>query len=60
MADKTVVNLNRARKQQDRVKKRAQADENAVKFGRTKAEKQADTARADKAARELDGHKRDT
>ena len=54
------INLNKARKARDRVKKRAQADENAVKFGRTKAERQAEKARAAKARAALDSHKRDT
>jgi hypothetical protein len=53
------VNLNRARKDRARAKARTQADENAVKFGRTKAQKALDTARADKAARDLDGARRE-
>ncbi|WP_146343948.1 DUF4169 family protein [Falsiphaeobacter marinintestinus] len=51
------VNLNRFRKQQARAEKKARADENAVKFGRTKAEKDLNRARADKADRDHDGHK---
>ena len=54
------INLNRFRKQKVRAEKKARADENAVKFGRTKAEKDLDKAQADKAARDLDGHKRET
>ncbi|MDU8929187.1 DUF4169 family protein [Alisedimentitalea sp. MJ-SS2] len=54
-----IVNFNKARKARAKVKKRAQADENAVKFGRSKARKSLDQARADKATRELDGKKRD-
>ncbi|MDQ2089007.1 DUF4169 family protein [Marimonas arenosa] len=57
MAD--IVNLNRARKQKARLQKKAQADENAVKFGRNKAQKSLDKARAEKASRDLDGKKRD-
>ncbi len=53
------VNLNRERKARERAKKRAQADENAVKFGRTKAEKALEQARADKARAALEAHKRD-
>ncbi|MBA85799.1 DUF4169 family protein [Thalassobius sp. S69A] len=53
------VNLNRFRKQKARAEQKARADQNAVKFGRTKAEKQLDRAKADKAARDLDGKKRD-
>ncbi|MFN3210315.1 MAG: DUF4169 family protein [Roseovarius sp.] len=54
-----VVNLNRVRKARDRVKKRAQADENAVKFGRTKAEREIDEARAKKARDALRQHRLD-
>jgi hypothetical protein len=54
-----VINLNKARKARARDDRRAQADENAVKFGRTKAQKGIEGAEADKAARELDGHKQD-
>jgi hypothetical protein len=53
------VNLNRFRKQKARAEKKARADQNAVKFGRTKAEKQLDRAQADKANRDLDGKKRE-
>ena len=53
------VNLNRYRKARERVEKKARADENAVKFGRSKAEKELDKARTDKALGALDQHKRD-
>ena len=53
------INLNRARKAREKVKKRAEADENAVKFGRTKAEKNRDRVAAEKAARDLDGKRRE-
>ncbi|MAN15235.1 MAG: DUF4169 domain-containing protein [Dinoroseobacter sp.] len=53
------VNLNRARKEKARAEKKARADENAARFGRTKAERMLDEARARKAARELDGAKRE-
>ncbi len=55
----TPVNLNRFRKQKARDQKRAEADANAVKFGRTGAEKSAERAAAEKARRDLDGHRRD-
>ena len=55
----TPINLRAARKQRDRVRKRAEADENAVKFGRTKAEKVLDAARSDHARRILDQHRID-
>lgn len=54
-----VINLNKVRKQRASKAKRAQADANSAKFGRTKADKKRDTAEADKAARDLDGHKRE-
>ena len=53
------VNLNRFRKQKVRADKKARADQNAIKFGRTKVEKQRDKAEAEKASRHIDGHKRD-
>ena len=52
-----IVNLNRFRKAKARVKKRAQADENAVKFGRSKTERELDEARAKKAREVLKQHK---
>lgn len=50
------VNLNRFRKARKRAEKRATADENARRFGRTKAERMLEAARDEKAARMLDGH----
>jgi hypothetical protein len=50
-----VTNLNRFRKTKARDAKRVVADENAVKFGRSKAQKDLETARVEKAKRELDG-----
>ncbi len=55
----TITNLNRFRKQQARAAERQQADENAAKFGRSKAEKEAEARAADRARRELDGHERE-
>lgn len=54
-----IVNLNRARKAKDRLVAGAKADENAAKFGLTKAEKARQTAKAEKAKRDLDGAKRE-
>lgn len=54
------VNLNRFRKQKARAARKTLADENAVSFGRSKAQKTLDQARADKATREHDGKKRET
>ncbi|WP_288926827.1 DUF4169 family protein [uncultured Maritimibacter sp.] len=54
-----VTNLNQIRKQKARADKRAEADANAAKSGRTKAQKVLDQAQADKARRELDRHRKD-
>jgi hypothetical protein len=53
------VNLNRFRKAKAKADARIVAAENRVKFGRTRAEKSLADARRDKAARDLDGTKRD-
>lgn len=50
------VNLNRYRKERTREEQKARADANAVKFGRTKAERVLDATREAKARRHLDGH----
>ncbi|APX24587.1 MAG: DUF4169 domain-containing protein [Rhodobacteraceae bacterium] len=52
-----LINLNKARKARAKTRKRAEADENAVRHGRTKAQKTLDKANADKANRHLDGHR---
>ena len=54
-----VTNLNQFRKAKARGAKRAQADENAVKFGRTKAQKSLEQARLDRSKRDLDGKERE-
>ncbi|MEQ9041522.1 MAG: DUF4169 family protein [Silicimonas sp.] len=54
-----IVNLNKARKAKALAERKARADENAVKFGRTRAEKSRDRADAEKAARNLDAHLRE-
>lgn len=51
------VNLNKVRKERTRADKKARADENARRFGRSKAEKLQEKTQSDKAARHLDGHK---
>lgn len=53
----TPVNLNRARKERARERARAQADANAVKHGRTKAERVLEATRAEHARRQLDAHR---
>ncbi|WP_041527120.1 DUF4169 family protein [Paracoccus aminophilus] len=52
----TVINLRQARKDRARVEKRAKGDENAAKFGRSKAETAQSRAEAELSARRLDGH----
>ena len=54
------VNINKVRKERNRASRRARADENAVQFGQTKAQKEALKARAEQIARNLEGHKRET
>jgi len=54
-----VTNLNRARKERTRDAKRTEADQNAVKFGRTKAERIAEAASSTKARKMLDQHELD-
>ena len=54
-----IVNLNRARKAKARAEKDAQATANRVKFGRTKAEKLADKAEAERAKKRLDDSRRE-
>lgn len=53
------VNLNRYRKEKARAEKKARADENAVKHGRTKAEKSVEKADRDRIIRLFDAHKRE-
>jgi hypothetical protein len=53
------VNLNTYRKERNRASRKARADENAVAFGQTKAQKDLLKARADKIAKNLDAHKRE-
>ena len=54
-----VINLKAARKSRVRAEARGVADANAAKFGRSKAVKTLEEARAEKARRELDGHELD-
>lgn len=53
------INLNRFRKVKARAEKKARADENAAKFGRTRTQKAREDAEALKASRALDQHKRE-
>lgn len=54
-----IFNLNRARKAKAKTDAQTRAAENRAKFGRAKADKALDTARADKLKRDLDGAKRE-
>ncbi|HWU96476.1 MAG TPA: DUF4169 family protein [Sphingomonas sp.] len=54
-----IINLNKARKAKARVDKSMRAEENRVRFGRTRAQKQADAAETANLERLLDELKRD-
>lgn len=54
-----VVSLGKVRKAKARADRETQAQANRAKFGRTKAEKARDKSDADRAARLLDGARRD-
>jgi hypothetical protein len=54
-----VTNLKRFRKQKARAEKRRTADAKAARHGRTDSERAAGKARVEKAARDLDGHRRE-
>lgn len=51
------INLNKVRKEQARAQDKARADANAVKFGRTKAERLAEAARHELAVNRLNQQK---
>ncbi len=53
------VNLNRFRKDKARADKKARADENAAKFGRTKVQKAVEALETEKQITSLDQHKRE-
>ena len=55
----TPINLNKARKERAKAEAKAQAAANRAAFGRTKSEKALAAAREEKAARTLDGAKRE-
>ena len=54
-----IVNLNKARKAKARAADKASAEANRVRFGRTKAKKDAAKAEVAQLARKLDGAKRE-
>lgn len=55
-----IVNLRTVKKQAARKAARETGTANAAKHGRTQAERDLEQARAEKAARELEAHKRET
>ena len=54
-----IINLRAVRKAKEKAETRAQADANAVKFGRRKEDKALEAARLAKEKRDLDGHERE-
>ena len=54
-----IVNLRRFKKAKTREDAGKAAEENRVKFGRSKAEKSLDKAKVDLASKVLDAHKRE-
>lgn len=54
-----IVNLRQVKKQAARKAARTKGDENAAKFGLTRVERDRQKAEADKATRDLAGHKRE-
>jgi hypothetical protein len=51
-----IINLNKVRKARAKAGAQQQAAENRIRHGRTKAEKQAERAATEAAAKKLDGH----
>ncbi len=54
-----VINLNKARKVRKRQDKAQKADENAVRFGRSKQERRLSDAKNEKLTKALDDHRLD-
>lgn len=54
-----IINLNRARKIRERAEAKRTAEANRLRFGRTRAERDASKAQQARDAARLDGHKRD-
>lgn len=55
-----IINLRQVKKQAARKAARSAADANAAKFGQSKSDRAAQARQADKAVRDLDGHRRET
>jgi len=54
-----ILSLSKVRKARARAEKEANAAQNRVRFGRTKAEKQIESATRALEAKKVDDHKRD-
>ncbi len=54
-----IFNLRKARKARDRTEKEKRAEENRIKFGRTKAERERLASEQELIGRRLEAHKRD-
>jgi hypothetical protein len=54
-----IVNLRRARKARERTRRESDAAANRRAFGRTKAEKLQEATERERAARTIDGHRRE-
>lgn len=59
MTDQSPINLNQVRKDRARADDKARADANAVKHGRTKAQRLLEAAQAEQARKRLDQTKFD-
>ncbi len=55
----TPVNLNKARKAKEKAAAGQRAKQNRAKFGRTKSEKKLEAAKAEKQAKQAEGHRRE-
>lgn len=55
----TTVNLNRARKEKSKSARKATADGNALKYGRSKADKLAEAKKAALAMKKHEAHKKE-
>lgn len=53
------INLNKARKARARAVAQALAEQNRARFGRTKAEREAQAREAERAGRAVEAHKRE-
>lgn len=54
-----VIGLGKFRKARDRAEDKRRAEENRIRFGRSRAERETVEKEADRADRLLDGHRRD-